>query len=67
MLPAVSFIACVTREDVCASGCSFGSLAAEIMKSDLAVHDEVTAGVRTLAGLVRAGAWPDVRARGTAP
>jgi hypothetical protein len=32
------------REDVCASGCSFGSLAAEIMKSDLDVHDEVAAG-----------------------
>src|ERR1700753_3464092 len=26
---------CVQREDVCAGGCSFGSLAAEIMKSDL--------------------------------
>jgi TetR/AcrR family transcriptional regulator, transcriptional repressor for nem operon len=34
----------VGRSDVCASGCSFGSLAGEIMKSDLNVHDEITAG-----------------------
>jgi len=41
----------VTREDVCASGCSFGSLAAEIMKSDLDVHDEVAAGFGRWRGL----------------
>jgi AcrR family transcriptional regulator len=32
------------RADACTGGCSFGSLAAEIMKSDLDVRDEVTAG-----------------------
>jgi TetR/AcrR family transcriptional regulator, transcriptional repressor for nem operon len=30
--------------DVRSGGCSFGSLAAEIMKSDLRVHDEIAAG-----------------------
>jgi hypothetical protein len=34
----------VTREDVCASECSLASLAAEIMRSKLDVHNEVTAG-----------------------
>ena len=43
----------VTREDACASGCSFGSLAAEIMKSDLDVHDEVAAGPERGAGIPR--------------
>jgi hypothetical protein len=47
----------VTREDVCASGCSFGSLAAEIMKSDLDVHDEVMAGF---------GRWRDLFERSLA-
>jgi hypothetical protein len=52
------FIAyCVTREGVCASGCSFGLLAAAIMKSDLAVHGEVTAGL---------GRWRDLFERGRA-
>ena len=32
------------RADVCASGCSFGSLAAEVIKSDLHVRDEITDG-----------------------
>jgi AcrR family transcriptional regulator len=32
------------RSDICTGGCSFGSLAAEIMKSDLDVRDEVAAG-----------------------
>jgi AcrR family transcriptional regulator len=32
------------RPDVCAGGCSFGSLAAEIIKSDLDGRDEITAG-----------------------
>jgi TetR/AcrR family transcriptional repressor of nem operon len=32
------------RPDICAGGCSFGSIAAEIIKSDLDVHDEITAG-----------------------
>ena len=41
----------MTREDVCVSGCSLGSLAAEIMKSDLDVHDEVAAGFGRWRGL----------------
>ncbi|HEY2267999.1 MAG TPA: TetR family transcriptional regulator C-terminal domain-containing protein [Streptosporangiaceae bacterium] len=40
---------------MCAGGCSFGSLAAEIMKSDLGVHDEITAGF---------GRWRDLFERG---
>jgi TetR/AcrR family transcriptional regulator, transcriptional repressor for nem operon len=34
----------VERPDVCTRGCSFGSLAAEVIKSDLDVHDEIAAG-----------------------
>ncbi len=57
---------CVTREDVCASGCSFGSLAAEIMKSDLDVHDEVAAGFGRWRDLFERG-LAAMRERGTAP
>lgn len=45
----------VQHEDVCAGGCSFGSLAAEIMKSDLHARDEITAGF---------GRWRDLFERG---
>lgn len=34
----------IRRPEVCQGGCSFGSLASEVMKSDLDVHDEITAG-----------------------
>ncbi|HXT92368.1 MAG TPA: TetR family transcriptional regulator C-terminal domain-containing protein [Trebonia sp.] len=34
----------VSNEGVCASGCSFGSLAAEVIKGDLNVSDEIAAG-----------------------
>jgi AcrR family transcriptional regulator len=34
----------LSDEDVCTRGCSFGSLAAEVMKSDLDAGDEIAAG-----------------------
>jgi hypothetical protein len=34
----------IGREEVLDGGCSFGSLANEILKTDLDVHDEITAG-----------------------
>lgn len=34
----------LNRTDVLDGGCSFGSLAAEVMKTDLDVHDAITAG-----------------------
>ncbi|MCL2584397.1 MAG: TetR/AcrR family transcriptional regulator [Streptosporangiales bacterium] len=43
------------NDDVCMGGCSFGSLAAEVMKSDLAVGDEIAAGF---------GRWRDLFQRG---
>jgi TetR/AcrR family transcriptional repressor of nem operon len=43
------------RLDVCIGGCSFGSLAGEIMKSDLCVHDEITAGFDRWRGLFERG------------
>jgi TetR/AcrR family transcriptional repressor of nem operon len=43
------------RPDVCIGGCSFGSLAGEIMKSDLSVHDEITAGFDRCRGLFERG------------
>lgn len=51
------------RPDICAGGCSFGSLAAEIMKSDLRVHDEITAGLDRWRNLFERGLTA-MRARG---
>jgi TetR/AcrR family transcriptional repressor of nem operon len=43
------------REDVCTGGCSFGSLAAEVIKGELDVQDEIVAGF---------GRWRDLFERG---
>jgi AcrR family transcriptional regulator len=45
----------LSNEDVCTGGCSFGSLAAEVMKGDLDVGDEIAAGF---------GRWRDLFERG---
>jgi TetR/AcrR family transcriptional repressor of nem operon len=51
------------RADVWAGGCSFGSLAAEIIKSNLDVHDEITAGFDRWRDLFERGLLA-MRARG---
>jgi len=53
----------IDRDDVCAGGCSFGSLSSEIMKSDLGVHDEIAAGFERWKNLFERGLTA-MRARG---
>src|ERR1700749_1738676 len=53
----------VKRPEVCAGGCSFGSLAAEAIKSDLDVRDEITAGFDRWRDLLERG-LSAMRARG---
>jgi AcrR family transcriptional regulator len=46
----------IEREDVVREGgCSFGSLASEVMKTDLNVHDEITAGFERWKDTFRSG------------
>jgi AcrR family transcriptional regulator len=52
-----------SRPDVCAGGCSFGSLAAEVTKTGLRVHDEITAGFDRWRDLFERG-LSAMRARG---
>jgi TetR/AcrR family transcriptional regulator, transcriptional repressor for nem operon len=51
------------RPGICAGGCSFGSLAAEIIKSDLDARDEITAGFDRWRDLFERGLTA-MRARG---
>jgi TetR/AcrR family transcriptional repressor of nem operon len=53
----------VERPGACAGGCSFGSLAAEAIKSDLDVRDEITAGFDRWRDLFERG-LSAMRARG---
>jgi TetR/AcrR family transcriptional regulator, transcriptional repressor for nem operon len=43
------------RDEICRGGCSFGSLAGEIMKTDLDVHDEIMAGFARWRQRLRSG------------
>jgi AcrR family transcriptional regulator len=43
------------RPDLLAGGCTFGSLASEVLKSDLDLHDEVAAGFEEWRAPLRAG------------
>jgi AcrR family transcriptional regulator len=45
----------IEREEVCRGGCSFGSLASEIIKSDLDVHGELADGFDRWEDLFREG------------
>ncbi|MGH3783631.1 MAG: TetR/AcrR family transcriptional regulator [Pseudonocardiaceae bacterium] len=45
----------IGREDVLEGGCSFGSLASEIMKTGLDVHDEIAAGFNRWRDVFRSG------------
>lgn len=45
----------IARDDVLEGGCSFGSLASEIMKTDLDVHDEIAATFERWKEMFRSG------------